>query len=306
MAGSLSPSSRRRFSSACGVADWPRMEAATSPGRISVPAKIRTETAKSNRMPSAMRWAMSFRICIGPSALLQPDAGRRPQVRGFVVRVADPALDLLPTGVDAVVEHRPDEAAVIAHLERRLAIELGAPLLVELGAGLKDDLVEAFVEEAGVVPVRAGDVGGGVHRILRRSSAPVGGAEGLLVPNLGPVTVARLALDLQFDAGFGGLLLEQLRRVDRAGEGDVRGAQQDRAAVAGLLVVELGLLRIVDALLNIGWEQGVGLVDREVVSDRCIAHQDLVDHLLAVDRELQGHAQGVVVERRRVAMHDEN
>ena len=49
---------------------WPRIDWATSPGRICVPAKIRTETANRRRMPSAMRWATSFTmgddICAGP------------------------------------------------------------------------------------------------------------------------------------------------------------------------------------------------------------------------------------------------
>src|SRR5690606_25535756 len=124
MAGSLSPSSRRRFSSAWGVADWPRIDAATSPGRISVPAKMSTDTANSSMMPSATRWAISLRICIGRSALLQPDAGGRPQVGGFMVRVTDPALDLFAPCVEEVVEHRQDQPTIVANLQRRVLVKL--------------------------------------------------------------------------------------------------------------------------------------------------------------------------------------
>src|SRR3954451_16657188 len=43
-----------------GVADWPRMAVATSPGRIWVLAKISTETTSKVTMPSARRRAMSL------------------------------------------------------------------------------------------------------------------------------------------------------------------------------------------------------------------------------------------------------
>ena len=53
-------------------------------------------------------------------------------------------------------------------------------------------------------------------------------------------------------------------------------------------------------------EQRIGGVDREVVAHRAVARQDLVYHLLPVHRVFQRHPQVVVVERRRVAMHDEH
>src|SRR5690606_29021475 len=130
-AGSLRPSCSRRLATASGVADCPRIEAATSPGRISVPAKISTDTASRRRRPSAMRWAISFSTWPTPSCprscLVQPDADCRAQIGGFMVRVLDPALDLLAARVEEIVEHRQDQAAFVTDEERRLAIELGAP-----------------------------------------------------------------------------------------------------------------------------------------------------------------------------------
>jgi hypothetical protein len=75
--------------------------------------------------------------------------------------------------------------------------------------------------------------------------------------------------------------------------------------VAGLLVVEGRLVGIERPLGQLG-EQRVAAVDREVVADGAEAAQQLVDHLLAVHRELQGQAQVQVVERGRVAMGDEH
>src|SRR5690606_7790356 len=117
-------------------------------------------------------------------------------------------------------------------------------------AGREDNLVEALVEEARVVPVGARDVGGRIHGILRRTAAPVGRAEGLGVPDLRPVAVARLALYLDVDAGGRGLLGEELGCVDGAGEGDFRGPQQDRALMARTLEIVARLVRIVGPLLD--------------------------------------------------------
>ena len=186
-----------------------------------------------------------------------------------------------------------------------VVVDLLALGLVEFGARRQQHLVEVRALEARVVPVGRRQIGGRVHLVLGRAAAPVGCAEGLLVPDLVPVAVAGLALELDLDAGLGGALLEELGGIDRAREGDVRGPQQHGAVVARLLVVELGLVGIVLALLDLG-EQRIGRVDREVVAERAVAAQDLLQHLLAVDRQLQRHPEIVVVERRRIAMHDED
>ena len=57
--------------------------------------------------------------------------------------------------------------------------------------------------------------------------------------------------------------------------------------MAGLLVVEGGLVRIVDALLDPFGEEGIGRVDREVVADLAVAAEDGLHHVLAVHRVFQ-------------------
>jgi len=59
--------------------------------------------------------------------------------------------------------------------------------------------------------------------------------------------------------------------------------------------VELGLFRIIGALLDCRIEEGHRLGDRVVVADRAVAAQDLLDEFLAVDRQLQRGADVAVV-----------
>jgi hypothetical protein len=61
-------------------------------------------------------------------------------------------------------------------------------------------------------------VGGRIHPVLGRTAAPVAGTPGLLVPNVGPVAVARFANHLDLDACFLGGSRDQLRRIDGAGK----------------------------------------------------------------------------------------
>ncbi|MCY1293653.1 hypothetical protein D9M70_429200 [compost metagenome] len=216
------------------------------------------------------------------------------------------ALHLLAGGIHEVVEHRQDQAAFVTHHHRHGPVHLLTLRFVQLGAGLEQDLVEIGALEAGIVPVGVREIGGGIHLVLGRAAAPVGRREGLDVPDVCPVAVARFALDLDFDAGLLGAFLVEHRRVDRAWEGDVGGAQQHRAAMAGLLVVEGRLVRVIGALLDALREEGIGVVDREVVADLAIAAEDALDHGFAIHRVFQRQPQVVVVERRRVAMHDEH
>src|SRR4051794_36316350 len=114
------------------------MACATSPGRIWVPAKIRTEMANKRRMPSAMRWAISFRM--GEDISAKPDSGLQPALRQgvavhqFLMRIVDPAIDLGTGSVDELVEHRQDQAAFVAHQDSHVVVHLLALGLVELGA----------------------------------------------------------------------------------------------------------------------------------------------------------------------------
>ena len=59
-AGTSRPNSWRKITSASGVAPWPNTAEATSPGKISVHTKIKTETAQRVKMASKSRLSMSF------------------------------------------------------------------------------------------------------------------------------------------------------------------------------------------------------------------------------------------------------
>src|SRR6185312_1928095 len=98
--------------------------------------------------------------------------------------------------------------------------------------------------EARVVPVRGGEVGRRVHLVLGRAATPIGKREGLLVPGLVPITVARLALDVDLDTRLGAALLVERRCIDGPWECDVGRTEQDRTGVSGLLVVFGRLFRV--------------------------------------------------------------
>src|SRR5690606_19435584 len=124
-------------------------------------------------------------------------------------------------------------------------------LLVQFRSCAIDEFVEVRALEARIVPLGVGDIGGGIARILGRPATPIGGAERLRVPDLGPVAIARFAAHIDLDTRLACTLLKELGRIDRAGKGSFRSAQHDRPLMAGLLVVEGSLFRIIDALLYI-------------------------------------------------------
>ncbi len=75
--------------------------------------------------------------------------------------------------------------------------------------------------------------------------------------------------------------------------------------MAGLLVMEGGLVGVVGALLDAFRCQRVVFVDRIIVAERAIAAEHAVENSLPVDRIFQREPQVVVVEGGRVAMHEE-
>src|SRR5690606_17500482 len=181
----------------------------------------------------------------------EPDPACDLAVGDVVADIVHEALHAGGGGIHEIVEDRQDQPALVTHDKRYLAIERAAVVIVQFRARLIDELVEIGTLEPCVVPLGVGDIGRRIARILRRTAAPVGGAERLYIPDFGPVAVARQAVELYRDTGLGGMLLEQLCRIDRAGEGRFGGAQPDRLVMARLLVVEGSLLRIVNALLDV-------------------------------------------------------
>src|SRR5690554_1963067 len=146
MAGWSIPREARRLASACSVAPCPRMACATSPGRISVPMKISTVAANSKRRPSARRWITSFRTGCIPPLPHRPATDRGLRVHQFGVRVGLPAGDGVVMSVDEIVEHRADQAAIVAHDLPGLAVKRLAPVKIQFAPRLRDQPVEVIVE----------------------------------------------------------------------------------------------------------------------------------------------------------------
>src|SRR5208337_1189677 len=267
-----------------GVAVFCRIAEARSPGRISVPTKMRTEAANSVRRPRANRLRTSFSTATSfpprqgsparsawpgwlPGGGIKGREGSRPRVPAGPKRSFDPgflhdpavvhveaavrrvATNLLAMPVEPVAEDGNERAA--AFVEDRLHLpDMGLALgLVRLGARVGEQLLKLRVIPVRLVPGRAGLEGDREHLRRRRPSAPVAADERTLQPHIVEETVGRLLLQVDLDAGLGGARLEQRALIDRSVERCVRDLQQDlRVGNARLLEVEVGLLRIVFAL----------------------------------------------------------
>src|SRR6056297_3997654 len=142
------------------------------PGPVEGPGRIRA----SGREPPAAR---------GAGAITAP-----------ACRDILAALHTLATGIDPVVEERDQRTAVIAHQQAHLAIHLGAQAVVKLALGLKQQLVEALVLPAALVPGGVVLVGQREHHVRRRARPPGDGTERLFQPHIGIVAIVRLAHDI--------------------------------------------------------------------------------------------------------------
>ena len=212
--------------------------------------------------------------------------------------------DLVVLRVDIVREHRDDRAAVLRDEGLHLGIHLGPPCLIQFRPRLKQQFVEALVVPVALVPLDPFGIDEAEHVVLGRAAVPVAHAEGLFQPDIGPVAVLGLALDVDLDARSLGRLLEQQGCVHSASEGGFGGGQIHLQPVhARLLEIVPGLVRVVGVLRNIGRVVTVRGRDRAVICHLPIAAQHLVDDLLPVDGVLEREAHIHIAERRHVAEH---
>src|SRR5262245_56817741 len=96
------------------------------------------------------RWKEHSASGCEPPAFGAASAVERP-ARGELVAMRD----IGAAGIDPVAEEGHDDGALVMQDALHLAIFLGALLLVELGARLEEELVEAVILEMRVVPVGA-------------------------------------------------------------------------------------------------------------------------------------------------------
>ena len=154
----------------------------------------------------------------------------------------------------------------------------------------------------GVVPGGVGLEGAGQLVVDGGAVAPIHRAEGLLEPDVGPVAVARDALQVQLDTGLGQRLLEHLAAVGSARESAFGHLQLHRAGDVGLFEVELGLVGVVGVQLLLGVVVLHLRAHGVVVADGGVAREHVVHDLLAVNAKLQRQHQVGVAERRLVGV----
>src|SRR5699024_1931337 len=283
-----------------GVACWPRMARAASPGSSRVAPKTSSETAMRMKAEKISLRTMTFP---NMSHLSDPHAVEPPPAQGPARGVGDEPADVLLEGVDLVGEAPDDVAAFV--VEHLLQFVLHIATLPGVGDGpcLVEDLVEIRVVPVGLVEWRLAQ-GAGDHLRHEVSGVPeVLGEVPLQVFVAEERRRVHLA-DLDRDSGLGGLLGEDLRSFDGAGL-DGGGDEFDLESVG---VAGLGeeLLRFVDVLLALG-EVRIVLTQRpeHVVADSAEPGQDLFDHLLPVDDEPEGLPDLDVVEGLLVDTHGE-
>ena len=216
------------------------------------------------------------------------------------------ALDVAAPGVDVVVIAEHADPAILVEHALHLAIHRLALVLVELAASLNEKLVEALALPLGLVPRAVALIGRGQHEVCRRPRVPSGNHERLFHPDRAPVRTCRGNHHLDVESGsLGGFLVEQRDRI-RPVSGLLGGMQFDRRSLhAGLLQVELSLVRIVRALRNVVAIEGIGGRDLMVVADHPEPLEDILDDPLARNQVLQRKPKVLVVGRRAVAHHDQ-
>src|SRR5262245_35229113 len=244
-AGRSRPISFSKAATVSGVADWPSIARAKSPGSISTAEKMMIDTKNNVTRPSPRRWrtVLTTGCMIDPSAACSilrfddlgksaasPPAENRTRRRkersaghGATVRSGEPpargdlhAVDV-PVGGDVAMRQllgvgrhigapaEIDQAAIVMHELLHLGIHALALVAVGLGAGLDQELVEPRIGPEGVVPGGSLGIGDREHQVLDRPAVPIGSDERLLQPNHVPVAVGRLAHDLDIDIGGRGM-----------------------------------------------------------------------------------------------------
>ena len=186
--------------------------------------KISTDTARRVSIPRANRVAIKRNTYPLPPVLAPvPVRSGEPTLLGdalvahVVVRMRRRALHLLGIAVEIVADGEADHAAVLPDHLLGVGVILAALLVVELGAGGEDQLVELRLAPVRVVPVGVGEEGLRELVVGARPAAPVDRAERVLQPDVAPVAVAGDALDVEVDARLLQRLLLKHRAVGRAG-----------------------------------------------------------------------------------------
>src|SRR5699024_6914579 len=241
-AGWSSPSCSFRAAMRSGVACWPRIALAASPGSSRVAPKTSRETAMRMNAEKSSRLPMTFP---NMSDLSDPYAVESPTAQRTSCGVGNEPSDVFLEGVDLVGEAPHDVSAFVVEHLLQLVLQVPALLGLRNRAGLVEDLVELRVVPVGFVEGRFGQGTGddlrhevaGVPEVLGEMPLELAAAE-----DRGGVDLA----DLDPDSGVGGLLGEDLGGFDGSG----LDGSSDELDVESVRITRLGeeLLRFVQIL----------------------------------------------------------
>src|SRR4029077_6848212 len=320
--------SLRNASTVSGVAAWPSIDLAKSPGSISVASEMMIETTNSVTTPKPRRFNTVATIAFKASSpVVKPHTNRgtgdpaRPwkeplgeppalgdfQAISWKVGRDVPVGQRLRRRVHVVIENEDDDAAVVMDQLLHLGIHGRTLLVVGFTAGRHKKLIEARIIPMRLVPGRPLGIDRGHHPVDGRTAVPVTGAPGLLQPDIVKVAIVGLTHHVDLDARRLRMLLVQHGRVDAAVKGGVGGAQIDlQCGEAGLLQVELRLLRVVDILRL--WIDRIfdGRSDRIVVSRECVPEKHLLRNVFTVDGPFERSSYVNIVEGRGGHIHRED
>ncbi len=101
------------------------------------------------------------------SELDEPHLAGHVAVHHLLGRISFPAIQLVADAFDKVVEHRADQAALVTDHHTHLAVDCLALCRVQLGTRGKQQVVELFDLEPGVVPVGGGTLSLSLYKLSR-------------------------------------------------------------------------------------------------------------------------------------------
>src|SRR5690606_36326116 len=215
-------------------------------------------------------------------------------------------LDLLGCSVEKIAEHGDKCAAIIADHRLQFGVNFLALLLIkhrtsfeQLGIEISSLPMCIVLRCIGSISDRQGLIGGWTTTAIRH-------AKRCFHPDIIPISIGWLALNVDLNARFGCGGAENCRCIDSTCESGIGGRQLDFQRIhASLFEIKLGLFGIISTLRKREVEVRVGAWDRIVVAQTAITAQSSFEQLLSVDGVLDSKADIVVGKWRLRAIHQE-
>src|SRR6185437_15236808 len=200
--GRSRPMSLRSAATVSGVAAWPSIDLAKSPGSISMASEMMIETTNSVTTPNPRRFNTVATIAFKASSpvakphthrgrvsacsleriarLGEPPAFGDFQAISWIVRRDVPVGQLLRRRLHVVIEHEDNDAAVVMDQLLDFGIHAHPLLVVGFTTCRHEQLIEARVVPMRLVPGRPLGIDRGHHPVDGRTAVPVASAPGFL------------------------------------------------------------------------------------------------------------------------------